>query len=110
MTKREIAEAKKMKQVPGIVFADGPAGRRARVQESGVEVFEVIKVHKICGHDHAATAKALDMLTPKQIQAAFDYYAAFPEEIERRLALEDEITPQSIRAWNERVRKQLRTA
>lgn len=100
MATESVSEAEKMKKVPGIVFVDGPAGRRARIAGSGIDVFEVMKIHRSCGEDRGATAEALDMLTPERIQAAFDYYAAFPEEIDARLAREAEITLEHVRVWN----------
>ncbi|MGI8552778.1 MAG: hypothetical protein ACR2PL_18615 [Dehalococcoidia bacterium] len=45
MTNELIHEAAKLRRVPGIVYADGPAGRRARVAGSGIEVFEVIRTY-----------------------------------------------------------------
>lgn len=87
-----------MRRVPGIIFADGPVGRRARVAGTGLDVFEVINIYRSCGEDRAATAEALDSLTPEQLQAAFDYYAAFPKEIDKRLAEDEKITPEYLRA------------
>jgi uncharacterized protein (DUF433 family) len=98
MTIKPLTETEKMKKVPGIVFADGPVGRRARVAGSGIDVFEVINIHRTCGEDPAATAEALDSLTQQQLQAAFAYYAAFPEEVDERLARDAEITPEYLRA------------
>ena len=34
-----LAEAAKMRRCPGVVFADGPSGRRARVEGTGIEVW-----------------------------------------------------------------------
>lgn len=98
MATEALTEAEKMEKVPGIIFADGPAGRRARIAGTGIDVWEVINEHRICGEDRNATAAALDMLTPEQLQAAFEYYAAFPAEIDERLRREAEITPEYIRA------------
>lgn len=87
-----------MRRVPGVTFVDGPAGRRAHVAGTGLDVFEVINVFRTCGEDRAATAEALDSLTPEELQAAFDYYEAFPDEIDERLTREAEITPEYLRA------------
>jgi len=37
-----LNEALKMRRCPGILFADGPTGRRARVAGTGLDVWEVI--------------------------------------------------------------------
>jgi uncharacterized protein (DUF433 family) len=98
MPAEPLSETEKMQRVPGIVFADGPAGRRAHIAGSGLDVFEVINIWRSCGEDRAATVEALGSLTPEQLQAAFDYYAAFPEEIDERLARDAQITPEYLRA------------
>ena len=42
MSVQTETEAEKMRRVPGIVFADGPTGRRARITGTGIDVFELI--------------------------------------------------------------------
>lgn len=37
-----LMEAIKMRKCPGIAFADGPVGRRARIAGSGIDVWELI--------------------------------------------------------------------
>jgi uncharacterized protein (DUF433 family) len=98
MPAESVSEAKKMKRVPGIIFADGPLGRRARIAGTGIDVFEMIKAWRSCDEDRDAIVDAFDWLTPDQLEAAFAYYAAFPEEIDARLAREAQITPEYIRA------------
>ena len=93
-----LSEVEKMRRVPGIVFVDGAAGRRARIAGTGLDVFEVIDALRSCWGDRAALARAFETLTPQQLQAAYDYYEAFPEEIDARLAADDQITPAYLRA------------
>jgi uncharacterized protein (DUF433 family) len=88
-----LSEAEKMQKVQGIVFADGPAGRRARVAGTGLEVFEIIDALRSCHGDREALAKAFESLRPEQLQAAYDYYATFPEEIDAWLEEAANITP-----------------
>lgn len=89
--KRELQrlgiEAEKLRRVPGIVFADGPAGRRARIFGTGLEVFEVIEDYLDIGRDRAALDEIYDWLTPAQLDAALAYYTAYPEEIDEWIAL-----------------------
>jgi hypothetical protein len=42
MTKDLLMEAVKMRRCPGIIFADGVTGRRARIAGTGLEVWEII--------------------------------------------------------------------
>jgi hypothetical protein len=41
LLKKELVEAVKMKNYPGIISADGATGRRARVSGSGIDVREM---------------------------------------------------------------------
>jgi len=46
VTKDLLQEAIKMRRCPGILFAEGTSGRRARVAGTGIEVWEVIASYK----------------------------------------------------------------
>lgn len=76
-----LSEAAKMRRCPGILFADGPAGRRARIEGTGIEVWELIGSFLALKKDERRLAAAYDFLTPRQIRAALGYAAAYPEEI-----------------------------
>ncbi len=41
-----LLEAARMRRIPGIVFADGPTGRRARIAGTGLDVFEVVRAFR----------------------------------------------------------------
>ncbi|HLZ70179.1 MAG TPA: DUF433 domain-containing protein [Dehalococcoidia bacterium] len=96
MTLETDTEAEKMRRVPGIVFADGPTGRRARIAGTGIEVFEVIGPHRQMGESWDALREAFHWLTEAQLRAALAYAAAYPEEIGARLARQAAITPEYI--------------
>ncbi len=85
-----LTEAIKMRRVPGILFADGPTGRRARIGGTGIEVFEVIDRYELVGHDRLRLQELFDWLAPHQISAAIAYYEAFPDEIRARLHTDEE--------------------
>ena len=42
ITKDLLMEAIKMRRCPGIIFAEGVSGRRAKVGGTGIEVWEII--------------------------------------------------------------------
>lgn len=92
-----LSEAERMQRVPGIVFVDGACGRRARIDGTGLDVFEVIKVYCETGGDRAELVEDFHWLSAAQLKAALDYNAAFPEEIDARLALENALTPEHLR-------------
>lgn len=82
-----LSEATKMRRCPGIVFADGPSGRRARVAGTGLDVWEVIATYRSLDGDPARLRLAYSWLSEAQLRAALGYCAAYPEEIDRRMAL-----------------------
>jgi uncharacterized protein (DUF433 family) len=77
-----LAEAIKMRRCPGIVFADGVSGRRARVAGTGLEVWEVITTYRNVDQDFSRLQKAYHWLTEQQLRAALGYYTAYGEEID----------------------------
>jgi len=81
LTAELIEEALKMRRCPGVVFADGPAGRRARIEGTGLEVWEVIQGYEALDKDFKALGKAFHWLTERQLLAAVGYAKAYPEEI-----------------------------
>lgn len=77
-----LAEAAKMRRCPGVVFADGPSGRRARIEGTGIEVWEVIGSYLSLGKNEKRLRKAYAWLSDRQLLAAFGYYRAYPKEID----------------------------
>jgi uncharacterized protein (DUF433 family) len=77
-----LAEAAKMRRCPGVVFADGPYGRRARVEGTGIEVWEVLAAWLAMGKDEKRLRKAYAWLSDRQLLAALGYHRAYPKEID----------------------------
>jgi len=84
-----IDEGLKMRRFPGIVFRDGPAGRRAGLA-SGPDVWEIVRDLKRhgadAGGDPVSVVAEETGLAPELIGLAADYYATFPDEIDDRIA------------------------
>jgi uncharacterized protein (DUF433 family) len=81
-----------MDEHPLIRFADGPAGRRARLLGTGKDVWEVIGVVRDNGGDAAESARYLEV-SLGLIQAAIAYYGAYTAEIDEQIeANEQEAT------------------
>lgn len=97
-TNELLREAIRMRRVPGVVFADGPSGRRAVVAGTGLDVWEVIAAWKAGGKEPEKLRKDFDWLKETQLRAALAYYQLFPDEIDARLAREDRWTPERLRA------------
>lgn len=80
-----LTEAIKIRRCPGIIFADGVTGRRARVAGTGLEVWEIITSYKSVNQDFRRLRKAYHWLTEQQLRAAVGYYIAYREEIDRHI-------------------------
>jgi uncharacterized protein (DUF433 family) len=93
-----LTESIKMRRCPGIIFADGPTGRRARMAGSGLDVWEVITTYKSLGRDPKRLRRAYSWLSEAQFRAALGYYTAYPEEIDRRIALNERWTEERLHA------------
>jgi uncharacterized protein (DUF433 family) len=84
-----LLEAVRMRRIPGILFADGPTGRRARVAGTGLDVFEVVRAFREVDQSWDRLRAAFDWISETQLRAALAYAEAYPEEIDQRLRDED---------------------
>ena len=91
-----LMEAIKMRKCPGITFADGPTGRRARVAGSGIDVWEVLATFKGMKEDYEKLKQAYHWLTDQQIRSALSYYALYPDEINETIAQNENITQDEV--------------
>ena len=86
---RFVDEGLRMEEQPGIVFRDGPMGRRA-VLSAGPDVWEIVREAAavragkpdVPHSDLAETLADLSGLTVEKVRAALGYYAAYPDEID----------------------------
>jgi uncharacterized protein (DUF433 family) len=93
-----LAEAVKLKRCPGILFADGLSGRRARIAGTGLDVWEVISIYKSLDRDDARLREAYHWLSEPQLRSALSYYRLYPEEIERQIARNEAWTKDQLAA------------
>jgi len=78
-----LEESIRARRFPGIAFRGGPTGRRAWVLGTPFDVWEMVELYRGKGRErlieeHGVSGERLDL--------ALDYYEAYPEEIDRRLA------------------------
>ena len=73
-----------MDEHPLVRFADGPAGRRARLIGTGKDVWEVIAVVRDNGGDAAESARYLE-IPLGLVQSAITYYGAYAAEIDQQI-------------------------
>lgn len=90
-----------MAEHPGVVFKDGPSGRRAALS-LGPDVWEVVKASREMDERGEAAVRAVaDLLnlTAEQVRAALRYYADHHEEVDAEIALADEESAGAEEAW-----------
>ena len=91
-----LAEKLKEEQFPHIEFRSTVRGRMAYVARSRLAVWQVIMHARDRDFNAARIAKALDFPV-EQIQAALDYYAAYPDEVDAALEYVDGMTVEKLR-------------
>jgi uncharacterized protein (DUF433 family) len=92
-----LFEAERLLRPPGITFEDGPAGRTAIIAGTQLAVWELINEYLVCGNDRTQFYETFDWLRPEQFNAAFAYYQAFPEDIDRRIRAEGKTARRYVR-------------
>lgn len=106
LAQRLVDEGLRMADHPGVVFRDGPSGRRAALA-LGPDVWEV-----------ATAARQIDERGPKAIQAvaellnlpadrvdvALRYYTAYPQEIDTEIASAEQASRVAEEEWQARQR------
>ena len=92
-----LTEGLKMRRCPGIIFAGGATGRRARISGSPNDVWLMIAAYKCMGQDWKRLREAYPWLTENQLRAALNYYQCYPEEIEARIESNEASTPEKVR-------------
>jgi uncharacterized protein (DUF433 family) len=97
MTTELIEEGIRMRRIPGIAFADGPTGRRAIIAGTGLDVWEVIATWKAAAGSDTVLRQSYPWLTEPQLRAVLAYYELYPVEIDTRLELEAQWTPERVR-------------
>jgi len=102
LAQRLVDEGLRMADHPGVVFKDGPSGRRAALA-FGPDVWEVIKVLRELderGEPAVAAAAELLALPPAKVRVAMHYYAGYAEEIDGEIDEGDRVSAEAERAWH----------
>ena len=101
LAERFVDEGLRMADHPGVVFKDGPSGRRAALA-LGPDIWEVAKV--VCELDERgdravkATAEIMN-LSVDRVNVALRYYGAYSREIDDEIALADAESQSAEAAW-----------
>jgi uncharacterized protein (DUF433 family) len=98
LAQRYVEEGLRMDEHPLIRFAEGPAGRRARLIGTGKDVWEVIATVRDNGGDIAEAARYLE-LPLGIVQAAVTYYGAYTDEIDQWIEANAQEAAEAHAAW-----------
>src|SRR6202167_5897239 len=107
LAQRLIDEGLRMADHPGVIFKDGPSGRRAALGY-GPDIWEIVKVlgeideRGPAALDAAAEAVVLDS---SRVATAVSYYGNYPDEIDAEISEADEASERAEEAW--RVQRRL---
>jgi hypothetical protein len=101
LAQRLIDEGLRMADHPGVIFKDGPSGRRAALA-FGPDIWEVAKfLREVDERGPAALDAAGEVFAvePSRIAAALSYYGDYQDEIDAEIADADEASAQAEEAW-----------
>ncbi|MDG4829351.1 hypothetical protein O7627_08535 [Solwaraspora sp. WMMD1047] len=101
LAQRLVDEGLRMADHPGILFKDGPTGRRAALAY-GPDVWEIIKfLREIDERGPAALSAAAEVLAidVNRVAAAVSYYGDYREEIDAEIEAADDASERAERAW-----------
>jgi hypothetical protein len=101
LARRLVDEGLRLAEHPGVVFRDGPSGRRAALA-FGPDVWEVVKfLREIDERGPGGILAAADVLrlTEAQVRVAMHYYSAYPDEIGDEITQADEESLAGEAAW-----------
>jgi uncharacterized protein (DUF433 family) len=98
LAQRYVEEGLRTDEHPLIRFVDGPAGRRPRLQGTGLDVWEVISVVRDNDSNERAAAEYLGVALGL-VQAAVAYYGVYRDEIEEWSELNARESEAAHEAW-----------
>jgi hypothetical protein len=107
LAQRLVDEGLRMADHPGVIFKDGPTGRRAALAY-GPDIWEIVKFLREVDErgpsalEAAAEVFALDV---NRITTAVSYYGEYREEIDAEIDAADHASERAEQAW--RIQQQL---
>ena len=101
LAQRLIDEGLRMADHPGVIFKDGPSGRRAALAY-GPDVWEVVKfLREIDERGPAAIDAAAEVFAvdTSRISTAISYYGDYSDEIDAEITEAEEASARAEAAW-----------
>src|SRR5258707_6901813 len=101
LAQRLIDEGLRMADHPGVIFKDGPSGRRAALAY-GPDIWEIIKfLREVDERGPAALDAAAEVFAvdASRIATAVSYYGDYRDEIDTEISDADEASARAEEAW-----------
>jgi predicted transcriptional regulator len=93
IAERLIEEGLRLEEFPGVAFRSGPTGRRAGIA-GGHDVWEIIRDLKGAAKenpgDPIGAVRQIAGIDRTAVDLAASYYAAYPDEVDERIAADQE--------------------
>lgn len=93
-----LEEAVRMRRCPGIYFATEASGREAKVQGTGLGVWEVIRDLTDLQGDEEKLRQWLPHVGPPQLKAVRLYYEQYRDEIDAEIEANDRALEEGLRS------------
>ena len=90
-----LEEALRMRQCPGVYFADEASGRTAKIGGTGLGVWEVVRDFSR-DQDPDRIRHVFPQLSQAQVTAALMYYTRYREEVQVKIDANAALTPEAI--------------
>jgi uncharacterized protein (DUF433 family) len=90
-----LEEALRMRQCPGIYFADEASGRTAKIGGTGLGVWEVLRDFSN-DQNFNRIRKVFPQLSQAQVTAALMYYTRYRDEVQAKIDANAALTPETI--------------
>lgn len=93
-----LETALRLERFPGVTFVPGPAGSRAHIPGTGLDIWEIVSLVKEYGDPDALVA-AYPNLPRSAVDLALTYAEAYPEEIDEFLTWRERAPEEILRAF-----------
>ncbi len=106
LAQRLVDEGLRGQEFPGIVFRDGPSGRRAGLA-AGPDAWEVVAALRESDQrgDAAVDVVAADLdLTSARVRVVLSYYGTYADEVDAEIEENERVADEALRAWQSQQR------
>ena len=103
LVQRLVDEGLRMAEHPGVVFRDGPGGRRSALKV-GPDIWELVKFLREIDEPGESAIKAASevfAIPDTAVRAGLAYYTSYSDEIDAWIADADAVSERAEQAWRQ---------